>query len=75
VQRSVVSRSDQFSCTDTLGGRAVVLNGGARASQGRKGGTEHDSKVAGEQSDYDSLRGVNASFASSTGEAALTVYP
>jgi sugar lactone lactonase YvrE len=73
---SIVPEGGGVTFTDTVGGTAVVLNGGAPVplSSG-KAVLSMIPKVAGEHAITVHYGGVNASFASSTGEAALTVYP
>jgi hypothetical protein len=73
---SIVPEGGGVTFTDTLGGKAVVLNGGAPVPlSGGKAVLTMIPKVVGEHAITVHYGGVNASFASSTGEAALTVYP
>jgi hypothetical protein len=73
---SIVPEGGGVTFTDTVGGKAVVLNGGAPVPlSGGKAVLSMIPKVAGEHAISAHYGGVNASFASSTGEAALTVYP
>jgi large repetitive protein len=73
---SVVPEGGGVTFTDTVGGKAVVLNGGAPVPlSGGKAVLSMIPKVAGEHAITAHYGGVNASFASSTGGAALTVYP
>jgi hypothetical protein len=73
---SIVPQGGGVTFTDTVGGKAVVLNGGAPVPlSGGKAVLTMIPKVAGEHAITAHYGGVNASFAGSTGEAALTVYP
>jgi len=73
---SIVPEGGGVVFTDTVGGKAVVLNGGAAVPlSGGKAVLTMIPKVAGEHAITAHYGGVNAGFAGSTGEAALTVYP
>jgi hypothetical protein len=73
---SIVPEGGGVTFTDTVGGKAVVLNGGAPVPlSGGKTVLTMIPKVAGEHAITAHYGGVNSSFAGSTGEAALTVYP
>jgi sugar lactone lactonase YvrE len=73
---SIVPQGGGVTFTDTVGGKAVVLNGGVPVPlSGGKAVLSMTPKVAGEHTITVRYGGVNASFASSTGEAALAVYP
>jgi sugar lactone lactonase YvrE len=73
---SIVPQGGGVTFTDTVGGKAVVLNGGAPVPlSGGKAVLTMIPKVAGEHAITAHYGGVNASFAGSTGEAALAVYP
>jgi hypothetical protein len=73
---SIVPEGGGVTFTDTVGGKAVVLNGGTPVPlNGGKAVLTMIPKVAGEHTITVHYGGVNASFASSAGEGALTVYP
>jgi Bacterial Ig-like domain (group 3) len=73
---SIVPQGGGVTFTDTVGGKAVVLNEGAPVPlSGGKAVLSMIPKVAGEHAITAHYGGVNASFAGSTGEAALAVYP
>jgi sugar lactone lactonase YvrE len=73
---SIVPEGGGVTFTDTLGGKAVVLNGGVPVPlSGGKAVLSMIPKAAGEHAITAHYGGVNASFASSTGGAALAVYP
>jgi sugar lactone lactonase YvrE len=72
----VVPEGGSVTFTDTVAGKAVVLNGGAPVPlSGGKAVLSMIPHVAGEHAITAHYGGVDASFSGSTGEAALTVYP
>jgi sugar lactone lactonase YvrE len=72
---SIVPEGGGVTFTDTLLGKTVVLNGGAPVPlSGGKATLNITPHVAGEHTITAHYGGVNASFVSSTGEAALAVY-
>jgi sugar lactone lactonase YvrE len=72
---SIVPQGGGVTFTDTLLGKTVVLNGGVPVPlSGGKATLNIAPKVAGEHTITAHYSGVNASFVSSTGEAALAVY-
>jgi sugar lactone lactonase YvrE len=72
---SIVPEGGGVTFTDTLLGETVVLNGGAPVPlSGGKATLNITPHVAGEHTITAHYGGVNASFVSSTGQAALAVY-
>jgi sugar lactone lactonase YvrE len=72
---SIVPEGGSVTFTDTVSGKAVVLNGGVPVPlSGGKATLNISPKVAGEHTITAHYSGVNASFVSSTSEAALAVY-
>jgi sugar lactone lactonase YvrE len=73
---SVVPEGGGVTFSDRLGGKTDVLNGGVPVPlSGGKAVLSMIPKVAGEHVITVHYGGVDASFAGSTGEASLTVYP